>query len=73
MKIFKSDIDGKLTEQGIHETKVIRIGLKIREKSLFGNKQKICKVHWEKMRTFQFLNSNYLSKTNLNYLKSDDY
>ena len=54
------------------ETKFVQIGLKIKEKSLFRNQQNHDKI-WAKMKKFQFLNSNYLSKSNLNYLESEDY
>ena len=40
MKIYESDIHGKLIEQGIQEAKYFLIELKIREKSLFRNQQK---------------------------------
>ena len=66
MKISKSDIHGKLIEQRIQ---FVRIGFKIREKSLFGNEQH----NLGEAKKFGFLNSNYLSKSNLNYLESEDY
>ena len=34
---------------------------------------KICDEIWPKMKKFQFLKSNYLSKSNLNYIESEEY
>ena len=50
-----------------------RIGLKIREKSLFGNQQKSAIKFRRNDEIFDFLNSNYLSKSNLNYINCKDY
>ena len=38
----------------------------------FSEIKKICNEIWAKMKKFGFLNSNYLSKFNINYLESED-
>ena len=62
----------KLIEQGIQWNNFKWIGLKIKMKYFFRNQQKRDQI-WAKCQNFWFLNSNYLSKSNLNYLNCKDY
>ena len=69
IKFYESDIHGKLMEQGINEINVD----KMRKKSLFKNQQKYALKFGRKRCKFRFLNSNYLSKSNLNYINCKGY